>query len=569
MIDWISGGRYRLLVVLSFYFSLHVAIRWWLSGSLSFDESEQAFLSQWGSLGYNSQPPLYTWVQTGLFELLGYSVVPLAMLKNGILLATYLMVFGFLYHATGDKILALIASLGMLTMPQISWESHRDLSHTVSVTFAAAFLLYSVVRVVRDGTNLWYVSVGVATGLGIMSKYNFLFVLLAVLVASATLPNYRQRLLDRRILISVVVAAAMIGPHMIWMLDHPSIASSKTVSQLISEVPISWAQRVARGGVDLVVSTVGCSIVTLIAFGVCFGREFSAVWRSWRRGTVSPSDRVEAVIETRHLVERLLLCIALALICLVASGNAIHIKNHWLQPFLFLLPAYLALLIAGKATIRHRPANQFGLLCSFAAIAVVVATVGKPLTAAARGRYTRLNMPYPALADALKTRIGDQPQAIFAANTRVAGNLRLQFPATAVLAQDHNHLDLALPGDLEKSNLALRNGLAREHTLAGPPSFATGRGATRPVIAITDSLSEDHRRELAEFVSDRLQLRRSVNLRWQTVSLPYLYGRAGDHKDFYYAIIGIDQTDPRSPDASTEPAGVIANRASKVDAQKH
>ncbi len=94
MIDWLSATRWRMPVILIVYFSLHVAARSLVSPSLDYDESEQVFLSQCLSYGYNSQPPLYTWVQTGLFEILGYSVFSLAVLKNLLLCGTYLLVFG-------------------------------------------------------------------------------------------------------------------------------------------------------------------------------------------------------------------------------------------------------------------------------------------------------------------------------------------------------------------------------------------------------------------------------------------------------------------------------------------
>ena len=82
MMNWLIRRRYRLPLLLAFYFAAHTVVRTALSTSLDYDESEQVFLSQFLLLGYNSQPPLYTWIQKGLFELFGYSVLHLALLKN-------------------------------------------------------------------------------------------------------------------------------------------------------------------------------------------------------------------------------------------------------------------------------------------------------------------------------------------------------------------------------------------------------------------------------------------------------------------------------------------------------
>ena len=138
MIDWLAGGRHRLPLLLGIYFIAHVVIRTATSTSLDFDESEQVLLSQSLLLGYNSQPPLYTWIQRGLFELFGVSVFSLALLKNLLIWLTYWCVFESVRKATGNLRLAAIATLGLLSIPQIAWESHRDLSHTVAATFTTA-----------------------------------------------------------------------------------------------------------------------------------------------------------------------------------------------------------------------------------------------------------------------------------------------------------------------------------------------------------------------------------------------------------------------------------------------
>ena len=92
MVRWLCGHPWRLPLALACYFVLHVLVRSFVSGSLDYDESEQAFLSQFMALGYNSQPPLYTWLQRGTFELFGYSVMSLALLKNLFIWLTYVLV---------------------------------------------------------------------------------------------------------------------------------------------------------------------------------------------------------------------------------------------------------------------------------------------------------------------------------------------------------------------------------------------------------------------------------------------------------------------------------------------
>ena len=174
MVKWLCGNPSRLPLLLAIYFIAHVLVRTFVSGTLDYDESEQAFLSQFFQLGYNSQPPLYTWLQRGTFETIGYSVVSLALLKNIFIWLTYVLVFEAIRQATGKVQLGLVASLGMLLIPQVSWESHRDLSHTVAAMFATSLLIYCVVMMAKSVSvgvaTRWYVLLGFTVGIGAMFK---------------------------------------------------------------------------------------------------------------------------------------------------------------------------------------------------------------------------------------------------------------------------------------------------------------------------------------------------------------------------------------------------------------
>ena len=90
-----------------------------------------------------------------------------------------LLTFWFLFQAieavTDSIPLAIVGSLGMLTIPQIAWESHRDLTHTVAATCMTCAIFYCIVSMA--GQKFWkpwlgYVCLGVIVAAGIMFKYN-------------------------------------------------------------------------------------------------------------------------------------------------------------------------------------------------------------------------------------------------------------------------------------------------------------------------------------------------------------------------------------------------------------
>ncbi|WP_442507399.1 ArnT family glycosyltransferase [Novipirellula sp. SH528] len=492
MLDWILKKRHRFLLVLLAYFGLHVVIRVCISGSLDFDESEQAFLSQWLSLGYNSQPPLYTWMQTGLFQIFGYGVMPLALLKNVLLALTYLCVFGTVRKATGNAAMALVASLAMMSIPQIAWESHRDLSHTVAVTFAVSLLVYCVVSLRHHPHWMWYVAIGLTCGFGLMSKYNFAIVIFAVMAAAISVPSYRRCLLDRRLILSVVVAAVLISPHVYWAVDHLQLASSKTISTLTTEQTDHWGSNVAHGIYALVTSTLACCILTLAIFAIAFRGSLKNIYLQWKSNT-------ESADATTLLVERFLLVVGVSLVLLVLSGYALEFKNRWIQPFACLFPAYLMLRVGRYATTDRVAMNRVCITAVTFMAVVLIAIVARPMFAQKRNKFIWLNIPYPEFAKTVEDQIGEAPAIIITPHMHCAGNLKLQFPESLVIAMDQRHL---------VDSESLLKIIAR---------------GNQPVIVATDEcMPHDHDR-LSEFAIEIVG-QPTDRLYWQSNQYRYLYG---------------------------------------------
>ena len=136
-IDRLSREQ-SLFLVLATYFLVHVTVRLILPHGLELDEAEQTYLSQWLLAGYGSQPPFYNWLQHGAIEIFGMSLVTLAGLKNLMLFAAYLFYYLAARQVMENKVLAAVAALGLLTIPQVSFEAQRDLSHTVAAIFGAS-----------------------------------------------------------------------------------------------------------------------------------------------------------------------------------------------------------------------------------------------------------------------------------------------------------------------------------------------------------------------------------------------------------------------------------------------
>jgi len=208
------------------YFAARVVSRVFVSPTVDIDEGEQLVLSQALSWGYGTQPPLYTWLQTGLFAVLGRNVLALALLKNALFALTLYLTFRAVRSITGRVETACLATMSLFLLPPFAWRAQLDATHTVLVVACAAFTLFAFCRVLREGRVTDYALLGVAWGAGLLSKHNFVLFALPLTVAAATLPEFRMSVWNRRLVLSVAIALLIVLPFGLWILEHRELAVS-------------------------------------------------------------------------------------------------------------------------------------------------------------------------------------------------------------------------------------------------------------------------------------------------------------------------------------------------------
>ena len=500
-------NRTSILLGLGIYFALHVCVRSFVSPSLGYDESEQAFLSQRIAWGYNSQPPLYTWIQALLFQILGCNTWALAIFKNLLLLLTYVFLFVALERATGKVRLAAVGSLGMFTIPQIAWESHRDLSHTVAATCMTCALFYCILRLAdRKLTRpaVGYVLLGLVVAAGILFKYNFAIVVAGFIVAAASITEYRPLLFNRKMWLAVATAAILLMPHCLWLMDHAQIASGKTLQTLTIDRSDYWIGNLWLGSRALILSTICCCGLTVLVFSVFYLRKAPDTY-----------DQGKQILPVRLLIERFLLVILAILLAMVLTGHAVEFKNRWLQPFVCLVPAYLVLRF-GDHVLQRPKAQRVAMGMTLATMLfLLVAVIVRPVAANLRGKYCWLNMPYDKLALAIEQQWQSTPQIIMTPHMRLGGNLCVAMPNTTIISNDSETL---LPTN---------------------PKKAIGL-----VVLVTDQESAQDRAQFAKRVAQEATVN-DMTEPWIPVELALRYGTEGATTTYYYCrLLRLPQTHP-------------------------
>lgn len=410
----------RALLLIASYFLLQLIIRLLVSPGLERDEAEQLLLTQQIGLGYGSQPPLYTWLQAALFSLFGANIFSLALLKNLLLSCTYFCVYKS-SRALGHTIPASVAAmLSLFFIPQIVWESQRDLTHSVIVTTLTAVTIFCWIRLKNNQSIANYVLIGLCCGLGLLGKYNFGIFLLSLLAASFTIAEYRAMLVRRRISIAVATMLAVIAPHVIWAATHLQLllASSRKFKQAAQG---GYLSSVIHGTGSLIVAALAFSAPLLLIYLYLRFRNRSHCRSDMPDKPASPSS---PNLLLRSIFFSLAICMLMVLCFQVTA-----FKDRWMQPILFFLP--IALLPAMESYLICRRGRQIQWIAGVTAGIVLLAFSFRVVAAPYTGSVTRFNMPYQELV----SKMAEQVQAadlVLAQSSLLAGHLKLLYPAKRV-----------------------------------------------------------------------------------------------------------------------------------------
>ena len=410
----------QIFLFLALYFTIHLVVRIFISDSAELDEAEQLLLTQDLRLGYGSQPPLYTWLLSGLFSFFDNKILALALLKNSLLFLSYLLVFLSAKEVTRDKNRAVIAMLSLLLIPQIFWESQRDLTHSVLGTTIAAGTLFVMVRLLKTGRPYYYAVFGLCAGAGLISKYNYGIFLVALFLAGCTIKTLRPRLLHRNMLLSILCLLLVASPHLYWAITNMQATLSQAGKFKVGRSLGLWASY-SLGFRKLMMAIVSFLGLLLPIFALFF-------YKPEVRNIAASTEDDYAVLIRRTLGTGLVLCILMVLLFKITV-----FKDRWMQPLLFATPIYLVTL----PWMRFNPVNvlRYANFALFIALAVLLIMPGHILYSSHTGTLSRLNSPYAALSTQLR-KADFQGGLIIAQGRLLGGNLKLFFPESVIVAPE-------------------------------------------------------------------------------------------------------------------------------------
>ncbi len=351
-----------VLAILFVYCVVHLLVRVSLSPNFTLDESEQMLFSQSLQWGYRFRhPPLVTWLSWATLTGSGTNRAAFFFLKYllmGLGLAAY---FAAARIVIRDTRLAALATFALLTTFVMGYLPNIDLMHTVLLATMLAAYLWADARALTRGRWLDYILLGVIAGLGILSKYIFIVLPLAMSAANMMVPSLRARLRVGPLIATVVVAVLIVAPYAWWATTHEyslfTLAKTITKGTGPSFDPLGWL----KGTGDLVVALVGATIPALLLFPLLY-------WRACRKlppqaGTVEDHDWL-------RFYGIAMIAGALMMLVAVFFVGTEDFKARWMHQVT--MPLFIWFFLRVKLAGDYERSNKIFALIAFIFAAVIV-----------------------------------------------------------------------------------------------------------------------------------------------------------------------------------------------------
>lgn len=350
------------LLVFAGYYLFHVIYRLALGGALGLDESQTILNAQEFALGYGPQPPLYAWLQRLVFLVFGDNLFSMTLFKNLLLFASVLGVYGVM-RRYGSAHMAGLSASGLILLHQFSWESQRDLSHSVIAVFFSIWTVVVMARLLRRPDLVSFLLLGAVVGLGCLSKYNYAIFVGALLLAALSLPDIRQTLFRWPLALSAVLAVLIVTPHGLWVQSHMAKALRSSHK---FEMDSGFSLATALSGLT-------AELVAIMSFGLLLTVVSGVIYLRYPRGEGEADAKHPLPPILRLVVRAMWIGLALIAVAVLVSG-ATAVKDRWLTPVLiWLAPVIIFALYQRISDIGRRR-----LLQVYGAMALLV-VIGLPV----------------------------------------------------------------------------------------------------------------------------------------------------------------------------------------------
>jgi len=229
----LKENRFLPIILINLYLLSHLIIRLTISDTIQVDDIEQLIYAQELYLGYPfPQPPMYSWLSWGAFQIFGPNLIALSVLKYLIISTIFFLIWKVAREITVEKIVVHIVLFSYLLMPSFFWHMHQGFTHTLLLSLGIIATVHSLLLLEKRQDSISYIYFGFSLSIGIMGKYSFVLFLIPLFSSILFIKEFRKLFLNPKILLSFGVLILIAFPHLYWFLGNYHTISAEISNRL-------------------------------------------------------------------------------------------------------------------------------------------------------------------------------------------------------------------------------------------------------------------------------------------------------------------------------------------------
>lgn len=222
--DRLQKKRRQDLVVVSGVAAAFAIFHILTSGCYGFHRDELQFLSDarhldWGFVAY---PPFTPFIERIGFSLFGLSLVGLRLFSV-IAQAVVILVAGVMARDLGGGRLAQVAASVSVGLSGLPLFEATEFQYTSFSFLWWVLVCWFTIRLLTTEDPRWWIGIGSAIGLGLMTKYSLVFFVAGLLVGLVLSPA-RRYFGNRWFWAGLAVTLVMVSPNLLWLIRHDFVS---------------------------------------------------------------------------------------------------------------------------------------------------------------------------------------------------------------------------------------------------------------------------------------------------------------------------------------------------------
>lgn len=335
------------------------------------DDLETAYYAQgWRFHTHPDHPPLYAWLAQALVSVLGPTTLATGILKVGLLLACYALIWAGVRRITGSAGLATLAALGLPATHFFGYLSVHNYTHTALLMAAMAGVFCAAAHAITTKPDdpppiPAAIGLGLAIGVGLLAKFSFVFFATCLL---ATLPwgSIGARRATRLLATALLIAAPAAVIVLIWLATLPEPLVSQLATAMGTHRDVGALERVLGVLGDAALTPLGWLLPALL---VPVLLSPGALWRGHRAPLAAHGDMAATC---RLWANRLAVyagCSVVIVATVTLLGGGTRLREHYMAPLILFGTVYLALRLAAggidPARIRRITLGFAGIVAAY------------------------------------------------------------------------------------------------------------------------------------------------------------------------------------------------------------